>query len=70
MIDNAAMGNPFKTYGEYFTTARAEWCDTDANVQTQLAGLLTQEIGSTLFSGFPLKCKLIELCLIGKKNNG
>jgi hypothetical protein len=68
VVDNAAMGNPFKTYEDYFTIARAQWCDTDAAVQAQLAGLLTQEIGNTLFSEFPLKCKLIELCMIGENN--
>jgi hypothetical protein len=69
VVDNAAMGNPFGTYEKYFTTARAEWCNTDAKTQAKLSVLLTREIGGSVFSGFPMKCKLIELCMIGRRQN-
>ncbi|SRR5712692_5048780 len=70
VVDNAAMGNPFRTYEAYFTTAKAEWRETAAEIQAELTALLTQKIVHPLFSGFPMKCKLIELCMIGRKNTG
>jgi hypothetical protein len=66
IVDNAAMGNPFATYAAYFTKAREEWLSTDSATQVELIGVLTQAIGAPLFSEFPMKCKLIELCLIGR----
>lgn len=69
IVDNKAMGNPFATYEAYFTTARLEWLSTDSATRTELVALLTQEIGAPVFSDFPMKCKLIELCLIGRYIN-
>jgi hypothetical protein len=66
VVDNAAMGNPFPTYEAYFTAGRAEWLDTDVATQNRLVDLLTKEVGHALFKGFPVKCKLIELCMIGR----
>ncbi len=66
VVDNKAIGNPFQTYEEYFKTAKSEWAATPAETQTQLVGLLSSEIGESLFGGFPMKCKLVELCLIGR----
>lgn len=66
VVDNAAMRNPFRTYEKYFTTGRAEWLGTDPTIQDQLVELLTHEVADPLFAGFPLKCKLIELCMIGR----
>ncbi|MBI2822704.1 MAG: hypothetical protein HYX74_10810 [Acidobacteria bacterium] len=59
VVDNAAMGNPFRTYEAYFTTGRAEWLGTDPAIQDELVGLLTDEVAAPLFGGFPVKCKLI-----------
>lgn len=66
IVDNAAMGNPYATYQEYFTSARAEWLDTDGTTREDLAALLTQEVRDPVFARFPMKCKLVELCLIGR----
>jgi hypothetical protein len=68
VVDNAAMGNPYSTYEEYFEAAKIEWRDTPEDTRDELAVLLRSEIGATLFSDFPMKCKLIELCLIGRSN--
>ena len=76
VIDNAAMGAPFRTYEAYFTAARAEWLATRTPTREALVVLLTEEVrarGRPPFSGFPMKCKLIELCMIGRHrmaNNG
>jgi hypothetical protein len=70
VVDNAAMGNLFGTYEAYFTAAKAEWRETAAEIQAELTALLTQEVVGPFFSGFPMKCKLIELCMIGRKNTG
>lgn len=69
VVDNKAMGNPFPSYEAYFETAREEWLTTQSTTHHKLIGTLTAEIekaGSPLFGGFPMKCKLIELCLIGR----
>jgi hypothetical protein len=66
VVDNKAMGNPFPTYEAYFTTGRREWLETDRATQDELVALLTKEIGAPLFGRFPMKCKLIELCLMGR----
>lgn len=66
VIDNEAMGNPFPTYEAYFTTGRTLWVDTDPATQETLVSTLTREIGEPLCAGYPLKTKLIELCLTGK----
>jgi hypothetical protein len=67
VVDNEAMGNPYSTYEEYFFAAKLEWRDTPAITRDDLVAQLTSEIGTTPFSGFPMKCKLIELCLIGRR---
>lgn len=66
VVDNRAMGNPFETYRQYFVTGRAEWLGTDAATQDELIRLLSQEVGAPLFDGYPTKCKVIEICMIGR----
>lgn len=69
VIDNAAMGTPFPTYKAYFTTGRRAWLSTPTTTREALVARLTKEVRAgdrRLFAGFPMKCKLIELCLIGK----
>jgi hypothetical protein len=70
VFDNEAMRNRFQTYEECFSLARAEWLATDTAVQDELATLFAEEVGAPLFSGFPMKCKLIELCIIGRRGHG
>jgi hypothetical protein len=66
VVDNEAMHNRFRTYEECFATYQAEWLGTNAAMQGQLEEVLTREIGAPLCDGYPLKCKLIELCLTGR----
>ncbi len=68
VVDNKAMGNPFATYEVYYTTARGEWLSTDSATRAELINVLTQAIGAPVFSDFPLRCKVIELCLVGRHN--
>ncbi|MFZ3264883.1 MAG: hypothetical protein WA172_12855 [Terriglobales bacterium] len=70
IVDNKAMGNPYATYEEYYTTAREEWLSTDGSTQAELTRVLMEAIGAPVFSGFPMKCKLVELCLMGRHNRG
>jgi hypothetical protein len=67
VTDNKVMGLPYPTYEKHFTASRAEWLSTDSATQEELIRLLTRKIGAPLFSGFPMKCKLIELCMIGRR---
>ena len=67
VIDNEAMGMPFDSYEEYYNFARDEWRQTNARTQVQLVDHIIIAIGrEQLFEGYPLKCKVIELCLIGR----
>jgi hypothetical protein len=68
VTDNKLMGLPFPTYEAYFTAGRAEWLGTDRATQDDLIKLLTHEVGEPLFGDFPMKCKLIELCMIGRRH--
>jgi hypothetical protein len=64
--DKDAVGNPFSTYEKYYTAARGEWLSTDTSIQSELVDVLTEAIGEPVFSAYPMKCKLIELCLTGR----
>jgi hypothetical protein len=67
VVDNEAMGKPFgKCYEAHFRNSRMEWLATDSQNRTALADMLAQEAGTPLFTGFPIKNKLVELCLIGR----
>jgi hypothetical protein len=68
VVDNKAMGNPFPNYEAYFKYAQAEWRGTDVTTQDELITILTDEIGAILFQEFPLKCKVIEICMIGRRH--
>jgi hypothetical protein len=68
VTDNKLVNLPFRTYEEHFTASRKEWLDTDSATQDELVRQLIHEIGAPLFSGFPMKCKLIELCMIGRRH--
>ena len=71
VVDNAAMGNPFDSYETYFNAGRQEWCETDNDTKGILTDLITNEIGPNMVLNYPVKCKVIELCLIGRnQNNG
>jgi hypothetical protein len=67
VIDTEAMGSPYPTYEKYFEAAREEWLRTDTATQDRLIALLTEAVGAPLFSGFPMKSKLIEICIIGRR---
>jgi hypothetical protein len=65
VIDNHAMGRPFKSYEHYYLSAQSEWRSTATTVRNTLARRLTKAIGDPIAS-YPMKCKIIELCLIGR----
>lgn len=66
VIDSKAMGNPFGSYESYLNTARQEWRESNHQTRDSLIDLITNEIGSDLNPDYPLKCKIIELCFIGR----
>jgi hypothetical protein len=66
VVDNAAMGNPFRTYESYFEASRTEWLSTPPPVQRQLVAALATEVGALLDAIYPVKAKLVELCIIGR----
>jgi hypothetical protein len=71
VVDNAAMGNPFCSYEEYFNAGRQEWHETDDDIKEELMDIITNEIGLDMLPDYPEKCKIIELCFIGRnQNNG
>ena len=71
VIDNAAMGNPFDSYEEYFNSGKQEWYETDNDTKEELLNTFTNNIGPAIMPGYPLKCKIIEICLIGRnQHNG
>jgi len=67
VVDNAAMGNPFPTYEACFTTFRAEWLSTDEITRQALVFRLAELIDAPLADGYPIKNKIVEICLIGRK---
>jgi hypothetical protein len=69
IVDNEAMRNNFSTYKQCFRRAQDEWRETNAAVQNELVKELAQQIG-TPFARYPVKCKAIELCMIGRAQKG
>ncbi|GAA5266111.1 hypothetical protein ACOSOMT5_P2538 [Acidiphilium sp. MT5] len=78
VVDNKSMGNPFQSYEEYFKYCKNLWANTVPETQNELIGILTKNIVDgrcakirelTVSDNFPIKCKLIELCIIGRKNH-
>ena len=71
VVDNAAMGNPFNSYEEYFNSGRQEWLETDNEARAVLLQAIADVIGLDIAANYPKKCKIIELCFIGRnQNNG
>jgi hypothetical protein len=66
VIDNAAMGNSFHSYKVYYKTAQAEWVQTPDHVRTNLISVFARDAGIKHTSNYPIKCKIVELCLIGR----
>lgn len=66
LVDNAAMGNPYPTYEACFEAYRREWLSTEAATREALTRRLTELIGEPLADGYPLRNKVVELCLIGR----
>jgi hypothetical protein len=66
--DNAAMGLPYETYRDCFLGYQREWKTTPAQgVREELVSRLADLIGSTPANDYPYKNKVVELCLIGRK---
>jgi hypothetical protein len=68
VVDNAAMGNPFPTYAACFNAYRREWLSTESATRDLLTTQLAYRIGAPLACAFPIKNKVIELCLIGRNH--
>ena len=68
LVDNAAMGNPFPTYADCFRAYKREWTLTEADIREALVARLADLIGAPLTDGYPLKNKVVELCLIGRNH--
>lgn len=66
VVDNAAMGNPFSSYRLYYDCARGGWMATETATQKELQAFLRKKIGTGVYRHYPYKCKIVELCLIGK----
>jgi hypothetical protein len=67
IVDKDAVADKSPSYEMYFTKVREEWLSTNAATRTDLTKALTEAIGAPVFAGFPMKCKLVELCLIGRR---
>jgi len=65
-IDNAAMGNPFSSYEAYYQTAQSQWVKTPECRRYELTTIFAQETSNSLAPDYPVKCKIIELCPIGR----
>jgi hypothetical protein len=70
VVDNAAMGNPYPTYAACYNAYRREWLSTDPATRRLLATQMTHRIETPLTDGYPIKNKVVELCLIGRNHGG
>ncbi len=71
VVDNAAIGGRWQTYGDYFRFVQDEWSSTDPATQAALVTGLIEATGlKELFPGFPVTNKVIELRLIGRRHRG
>lgn len=68
VTDNKASGLPNKTYKEYFYVVQNEWAETDRITQDELIKMMKDIIGVDIFNNYPIKCKIIDICLIGRNN--
>jgi len=68
IVDNAAMGNPHLTYADCSAAYQSEWRTTEERTRQELVLRLRELIGEPLDDGFPMKSKVVELCLIGRNH--
>jgi hypothetical protein len=71
VVDNEGMGNRWQTYGDYFKLVQKEWAFIPPDYQMELVDELTRLVeaeGQAVFEGFPMKVKIVELCLIGQQH--
>jgi hypothetical protein len=68
VVDNAAMGNRFRTYQAYFEFASEEWAGTPVPVRTELCAVLRARVPG-MAPSYPVRTKVIELCLIGRRRS-
>jgi hypothetical protein len=67
VVDTRAMGNPFRSYRDYFEFAKHEWAATPPDTQAALETDLRAAVPA-MIPNYPVKTKLIELCLIGRRH--
>ncbi|MFY1700705.1 hypothetical protein ACN28G_02975 [Micromonospora sp. WMMA1923] len=71
VFDNAAVGGSC-TYETYFNLIKSTWEATPAALraefQMELAQLIEGHGGSSLYEGFPLATKIVELAFIGRRH--
>ena len=68
IVDNAAMGNPYSTYADCFVAYQKQWLLTNQHTRDELVSRLRVQIGEPLDDSFPIKNKIVELCLIGRNH--
>jgi len=68
VVDGAAMGSPFATYAACYAAYQREWRLTDERIRRELTLRMRELIGAPLTDAFPMKNKVIELCLIGRNH--
>jgi hypothetical protein len=71
VVDNEGLGNRWPTYQKYFRFVQNEWATTEPADRTVLAAVITgriEAIGATVFTGYPLVNKVVELRLIGRQH--
>jgi hypothetical protein len=69
VVDNAAVGGGWRTYGAYYKFVQNEWHETDAAARGDLIAALKNEIGQNrIFSEFPMITTIVELRLIGRRH--
>lgn len=66
VVDNLAMGNPFKTYERHFRAVQSLWSETEPEIGIEMKRRLTALIGPEVHERFPWECKLVEIALIGR----
>jgi hypothetical protein len=73
VVDNEGLGNRWQTYEKYFRHVQVEWASTDRADQTGVINMLTDRIkatGASIFPGYPLVNKAVELRLMGRQHPG
>jgi hypothetical protein len=69
VVDNLGLGNKWPMYETYFALVQDEWRSTPELVQQQLKARLSEIVeatGDSVFPGFPITNKIVELSLIGR----